>query len=371
MLVNGENPSKGFATCVGPRFSSGRTAATAQGGSAYPLTGRNSVCQNARAMTKITAQDVTAAARQVGFDLVGVAACDRLEATAPPASRPSVISGQMRSLVVVAKRIVRGLMAARHLGTKQFWGGRSLKRVDEMACRVADWIERHGAAAMVVSPLALDYAARGPEDVTPAGQGSLLLRLAAVDAGLGTLGLNTMLLTPEYGPRVYLSGVLTDLALEPGRPLGRELCLGLAECGRCAAICPEDAIPRRAPVAAPLSAARGLDCAACARSSQPFGPTVFTDHLARIFGTPPGDDLWKAIKTRLTGEMWQEMLMVKEGAFTGCTECVQVCPVGADYVGYAQTPHRARDFPDGVPISTKDGMVEVGLIGPQVRRTGR
>jgi len=63
--------------------------------------------------------------------------------------------------------------------------------------------------------------------------------------------------------------------------------------------------------------------------------------------------------------------MVKEGAFTGCTECVQVCPVGADYAGYAQTPHRARDFPDGVPISTKDGMVEVGLVGPQVRRTGR
>jgi ferredoxin len=319
-------------------------------------------------MAALTTEAVKAAAREIGFDLVGVAACHRLEAAAPPASRPSAVSGQMRSLVVVGKRILGGLMAARHLGTKQFWGGRALKRLDEMACRLADWIERRGGAAMVVSSLALDFAGRGPEDVTPAGQGSLLLRLGAVDAGLGTLGLNTMLLTPEFGPRVYLGGALTDQALEPGKPLGGELCLGLAECGRCAAICPEDAIPRRAPAAAPIAEVRGLDCAACAQSSQPYGPAAFTAHLARVFGAPPGEDLWKAIKTRLTGEMWQEMLMVKEGAFTGCAECVQVCPVGADYARYAATAHRTRDFPDGMPCTVRDGIVEVALVGPQVRR---
>ena len=61
--------------------------------------------------------------------------------------------------------------------------------------------------------------------------------------------------------------------------------------------------------------------------------------------------------------------MVKEGAFTGCTECVQVCPVGAEYARYAETPHRLRDFPEGVPRSQKDGMIEVALVGPQVQRT--
>src|SRR5574341_2398288 len=335
------------------------------------LTHQQGLCQNRLAMAEMTAREVKAAAREIGFDLVGITACHRLEAVAPPASRPSALSGQMRSIIVVAKRIFSGLVAARHLGTKQFWGGRTLKRVDEMACRLADWMERRGAAAMVISPLAMDFADRGPEDVTPAGQGSLLLRLAAVEAGLGTLGLNTMLLTPEFGPRVYLGGVLTDEVLEPGGPLGRELCLGLAECGRCAAICPEDAIPRRAPAAAPVAEVRGLNCAACARSSQPFGPAVFTAHLARVFGAPPGEELWKAIKTRLTGEMWQERLMIKEGAFTGCTECVQVCPVGADYAGYAHTPHRAGDFPDGVPVTTRNGIVEIDLIGPQVRRQTR
>jgi len=45
--------------------------------------------------------------------------------------------------------------------------------------------------------------------------------------------------------------------------------------------------------------------------------------------------------------------------------------LGADHAGYAGTPHRQRDFPDGVPISTKDGFVEIGLVGPQVRRTVR
>ena len=37
---------------------------------------------------------------------------------------------------------------------------------------------------------------------------------AAQAAGLGTIGRNTLLLTPEYGSMVWLSVILTELALE-------------------------------------------------------------------------------------------------------------------------------------------------------------
>ena len=45
----------------------------------------------------------------------------------------------------------------------------------------------------------------------------LSLPHAAVEAGLGTLGLNLQLLTPEFGPRVLLTAVLcsVDVALRP------------------------------------------------------------------------------------------------------------------------------------------------------------
>jgi len=209
-------------------------------------------------------------------------------------------------------------MAARHLGTKQFWGGRSLKRVDEMACRVADWIERHGAAAMVVSPLALDYAARGPEDVTPAGQGSLLLRLAAVDAGLGTLGLNTMLLTPEYGPRVLLTAVLCSVDVDCDRPLTQALCRG-PSCGRCLKACPGDTVRHW-----------GRDWETCDEYRSPYGFAKLTGQIEKIVQADDAQTRKELLRSEATFNLWQSILR-GSGVITGCRRCADVCPVGADY----------------------------------------
>ncbi len=78
--------------------------------------------------------------------------------------------------------------------------------------------------------------------------------------------------------------------------------------------------------------------------------------------------MWTRMRTRKTGEMWSEMAMMKEAALTGCSECVQVCPVGADYDAIKTTPHRRSDLPDPLPHTVVDGMVEVPNLGPQVRR---
>ena len=199
------------------------------------------------------------------------------------------------------------------------------------------------------------------------GSGFALLRHAAVAGGLGTWGLNLMVLTREFGPRVHFGGVMTTLALEPD-PRHRAGALpGLEQCGRCAAICPEDAIPRRAPVGAPTAACRGLDAAACARSSQPFGFHAFTEHLGHIVDGGETKEMWARMRTRKTGEMWSEMAMMKEAALTGCSECVQVCPVGADYDAIKRPRTAATISP--IPCRTRRGrMVEVPNLGPQVRR---
>jgi len=42
-------------------------------------------------------------------------------------------------------------------------------------------------------------------------------------AGLGTLGLNCSIITPEFGPRVYVTSIITDCPLPAGKPMEREM----------------------------------------------------------------------------------------------------------------------------------------------------
>jgi len=65
----------------------------------------------------------------------------------------------------------------------------------------------------------------------------------AIEAGLGELGRNGLLVTYEYGPRVRLCKVFTELELIPDKPISfgvQEFC---KMCGLCAEACPSKAIP--------------------------------------------------------------------------------------------------------------------------------
>jgi epoxyqueuosine reductase len=65
----------------------------------------------------------------------------------------------------------------------------------------------------------------------------------AIQAGLGECGRHGMLITPEFGPRVRIAKVFTDLPLTADRPVSfgvREFC---ERCRRCSKTCPPKAIP--------------------------------------------------------------------------------------------------------------------------------
>jgi len=64
----------------------------------------------------------------------------------------------------------------------------------------------------------------------------------AIDAGLGELGRNGLLITPQYGPRVRLCKIFTDLPLAPDKPITfgvKEFC---KKCKACAKNCETGAI---------------------------------------------------------------------------------------------------------------------------------
>ena len=70
-----------------------------------------------------------------------------------------------------------------------------------------------------------------------------LLVPLAVDAGLGELSRMGYLITKEFGPRVRLAAVTTDLPLVPDKPVDigvRDFC---SICKKCAVCCPSGSIP--------------------------------------------------------------------------------------------------------------------------------
>jgi epoxyqueuosine reductase QueG len=69
-------------------------------------------------------------------------------------------------------------------------------------------------------------------------RGHLSHKRIAVAAGLGWLGRNNLLVTPQHGAQVRLVTVLTDLDLAPDRPIEN----GCAECRECVSACPAHAI---------------------------------------------------------------------------------------------------------------------------------
>ncbi len=195
---------------------------------------------------KITAAEIKAKARDLGADLVGIADGAELNAHPPdPANpkRPSDITAlDGDRVIVLARRLNHGV--ARILP----WGDRhkyyndelSLTMLEETSLELVLWLEDCGYPAVIVPPTHVDpWRYQGD----PNEHQSTLLSLphAAVEAGLGTLGLNLQLLTPEYGPRVLLTAVLVSVDVECDKRIEETLCLGPA-CGRCLQACPGDTV---------------------------------------------------------------------------------------------------------------------------------
>ncbi len=65
------------------------------------------------------------------------------------------------------------------------------------------------------------------------------LKTAAVKCGLGCQGKNTLLITPNFGPRVRLISVLTTAELDIDEPYKEDLC---GNCEKCLTACPTKAL---------------------------------------------------------------------------------------------------------------------------------
>lgn len=217
-----------------------------------------------------------------------------------------------QSVVALAKRIPWGMFRAEGRLARQYTPQLVMNRLDDIALDLTYYIEEHGFHAFPTPLQQTDTALKRGT------YGPLSFRHVAVEAGLGTLGLNLYLLTPEYGPRVYLAAVLTDAKLEPDRRQEKKLCLG-ASCGRCLLVCPADAIEHW-----------GLNKRQCSSYAQPHGVTPLFSYLDRVItAQSPEEKRSLALSLELVN-LWQA-LRSGAGAYGSCPRCLEVCPIGEDY----------------------------------------
>src|SRR5712692_346176 len=160
-------------------------------------------------------------ALELGADLAGIASAATLNAF-PPDPRwpqtPERILPSIKSVIVLVQRIPTGAFRAISNVPVQYMDMLVLRKMDKVAYRLAEELERAGHPTFVTAAQETDWSYKR------ASYGRLSTRHLGVEAGLGTLGLEVNILTPEFGPRIYLTGILTDLALEPDRPLTEQVC---------------------------------------------------------------------------------------------------------------------------------------------------
>jgi len=272
----------------------------------------------------VTAAEIKAKAKELGADLVGIADGDVMNANPPDPADPrrpiDVTELDYKRVIVLAKHLNNGVARIIPWGdrTKFYNDELTLSGLEEVSLELVFWLEDLGYPAIIIPPTHVDPW-RYNDD--PKAHMTTLLSLphAAVEAGLGTLGLNRQLLTPEFGPRVILTAVMASLDVEPDRRREQSLCLG-PSCGRCLSVCPGDAVRHW-----------GRDWEACDTYRSPYGFAKLTSHIETIMRTADADEKKDLLRSETTFNLWQSILR-GSGAITGCRRCADVCPVGADYL---------------------------------------
>ena len=111
-----------------------------------------------------------------------------------------------------------------------------LTEMTDIAKKVAKRIKADGYKSMAIS-------ASGGKTIEIDGRkehfGHISLKHAAEIAGLGVIGKNYLLTSPEHGNLLWLSAVLTDASLTPDSRLQSSICDG---CNLCVEACPAGAL---------------------------------------------------------------------------------------------------------------------------------
>lgn len=195
----------------------------------------------------IKTKELKTMAKRFGADVVGVANIERFK-NAPPHHHPSSLLPEAKSVIVIGRRVLRGLHRPIEEGTgwhayNMFgYGGLSIRYCNEVVYKLACYVEDLGYQAVPHSAHSIwNYYGKAKKDGGVQPEVCVTLYYAAYAAGLGEMGWSTVFLNPEYGPMLRYALVITDAPFEPDPLFEGKIC---DNCKLCVKKCPVGAIPK-------------------------------------------------------------------------------------------------------------------------------
>jgi epoxyqueuosine reductase QueG len=176
-------------------------------------------------------EELKVAARRAGADLVGVADLEpfKAERFVLPPIRLERFTHAVSIAIHLDDTIVDGIDGAPTPAYARHYRAVNTA-LDTVTTQLAKWTQDRGFSALAV----------------PASQivdetnllGSISHKAVARMAGLGWQGKSLLIVSPQYGPRIRLSTLLTDMPLSADKPL-KNRC---GTCRECTKACPASAI---------------------------------------------------------------------------------------------------------------------------------
>jgi epoxyqueuosine reductase QueG len=171
-----------------------------------------------------------------GADICGFAHIDRF-AAAPRGFTPADLYGECKAVISFGLALPHGLSKVNPRLIYGHYSDKSCEETDTIAFKSAKKIEQlfAGHAIPVPCDTPYEYWDSGKME----GRGLLSMRHVAVQAGLGSIGKNTLFVNRRFGSMLTLGAILTDLEL-PSDALSESVCI--AACRKCVDSCPAQAL---------------------------------------------------------------------------------------------------------------------------------
>jgi epoxyqueuosine reductase QueG len=182
-------------------------------------------------------EEISSFVSNEGMSIHGVAAVKQLPSI-PKNFSPRALLKDAKSIICYGTQIPKGLIYAESNSLGLYWRYCSIqyRTLDSVSNRLCSFLEEKNCSATPI------FSCFPWKVVNREFWGHLPLVYWAEEAGLGRLAKCGLLITPRYGTRILLGGVITTQELEPSEKLNEDICP--SDCFDCIDACPAKAIDR-------------------------------------------------------------------------------------------------------------------------------